>query len=209
MKKYFSIICLLLFFSCSPKLINEAWLTEKSPEYFTARFETTKGNFDIEAKREWSPLAVDRLYQLIKNGFYKDIALYRVVPNFVAQFGIHDNKEVNQFWNRYKIDDEPVVEKNKAMTISFARAGKKSRGTNLFINLKNNRNLDNVNFGGVKGFPVVAKVISGKEIVMKFYDGYGDKLGMKQDSINTYGNDFIKRKFPETDFILNAYILDK
>ena len=195
--------------SCSPKLINEKWLAEKSPEYFTARFETTQGDFEIEAKREWSPLGVDRLYQLIKNGFYTDISVYRVVPNFVAQFGIHNNKEVNQFWGRHKLDDEPVIEKNKAMTISYARAGRKSRGTNLFINLKNNNNLDKVNFGGVKGFPVVAKVISGKEVVKKLYDGYGDKLGMQQDSINQYGNDFIKRKFPNTDFILNAYVLKK
>ena len=203
------ILALTIFLtSCSPKLFDEAWLQEKSPEYFTVRFETTKGTFDIEAKREWSPLAVDRLYQLVKHNFYTDIALYRVVPNFVAQFGIHNNKEINQFWKRFKIDDEPVIEKNNAMTVSFARAGKKSRGTNLFINLKNNNNLDKIKYGGVKGFPVVAKVIAGQDVVKKFYNGYGDKLGMQQDSINSYGNDFIKRKYPETDFILNAYILE-
>ena len=203
------ILALTIFLtSCSPKLFDEAWLQEKSPEYFTVRFETTKGTFDIEAKREWSPLAVDRLYQLVKHNFYTDIALYRVVPNFVAQFGIHNNKEINQFWKRFKIDDEPVIEKNNAMTVSFARAGKKSRGTNLFINLKNNNNLDKIKYGGVKGFPVVAKVIAGQDVVKKFYNGYGDKLGMQQDSINSYGNDFIKRKYPETDFILNVYILE-
>jgi len=207
MKKLILALTIILT-SCSPKLFDEAWLQEKSPEYFTVRFETTKGTFDIEAKREWSPLAVDRLYQLVKHNFYTDIALYRVVPNFVAQFGIHNNKEINQFWKRFKIDDEPVIEKNNAMTVSFARAGKKSRGTNLFINLKNNNNLDKIKYGGVKGFPVVAKVIAGQDVVKKFYNGYGDKLGMQQDSINSYGNDFIKRKYPETDFILNVYILE-
>jgi len=207
MKKYL-LILLVVFTSCSKKLFDESWLQKQSPEYFTARFETTKGAFDIEAKREWSPKGVDRLYQLIKNGFYKDIAIYRVVPNFVAQFGIHNNSEVNQFWSRYNIDDEPVVEKNNEMTISFARAGRKTRGTNLFINLKNNNNLDKVFHAGVKGFPVVAKITKGKDVAKQFYNGYGDKLGMRQDSINKYGNDFIKRKYPETDFILNAYILE-
>jgi len=177
MKKLLLLITILfLASSCSPKLINEKWVLQEAPKYFKARFETTQGEFEIEAKREWSPKAVDRLYQLIKNGFYTDIAIYRVVPGFVAQFGIHNNKTVNDFWDKYKVIDEPVIEKNKAMTISFARAGKNSRGTQLFINLKNNNNLDRIASNGVKGFPVVAKIVSGEETAKKFYSGYGDKL---------------------------------
>jgi len=178
-------------------------------EYFKARFETTQGEFEIEAKREWSPKAVDRLYQLIKNGFYTDIAIYRVVPGFVAQFGIHNNKTVNDFWDKYKVIDEPVIEKNKAMTISFARAGKNSRGTQLFINLKNNNNLDRIASNGVKGFPVVAKIVSGEETAKKFYSGYGDKLGMKQGNIRKFGNEFIRNKYSKTDFIIKASIIKK
>jgi len=204
-----SFFILFTLVSCSKKLINEKWLTEQAPEYFTAKFETTQGNFEIEAKREWSPLAVDRLYQLLKNDFYQDIAIYRVVPNFVAQFGIHNNKAVNDFWNKHKVDDEPVIENNDEMTISFARGGVKSRGTQLFINLKNNRRLDALDYGGVKGFPVIAKVISGKETVEKFYDKYGEKPGRKQDSIHRYGNDFLKRKYPKIDYITKAYLTKK
>ena len=199
----------LLLSSCSKKLIDQKWLSEKAPEYFTAKFETTQGDFEIEAKRSWSPEAVDRLYQLLKNGFYQDIAIYRVVPNFVAQFGIHNDKTVNDFWNKHPLNDEPVIEHNNAMTISFARAGKKSRGTQLFINLRNNNNLNKLVVGGVKGYPVVAKITSGENTVKKFYNGYANKPSQRQDSINTYGNVFLKRNFPKIDYILKAYLTKK
>src|SRR5690606_2230891 len=113
---------------------------------------------------------------------------------------------INNSWRKFGIDDEPVMEKNDAMTISFARGGAKTRSNQIFINLKDNHRLDDVEFSGVKGFPVVAKVIVGQENVLKFYNGYGDTLGRKQDSINVRGNDYLKRKFPKVDYILKAYI---
>ena len=208
MKKILGLIVLISFFSCSSKLFKEKWTKEEAPSYFKARFETTQGNFDIEAKRVWSPEGVDRLYQLIKNEFYTDIAIFRVVPGFVAQFGIHNDSLINASWRKFKIDDEKVIESNNLMTISFARGGVKTRTTQIFINLKNNKRLDALSYSGVKGFPVIAKVIAGKDNILKFYDGYGDKLGMRQDSLNRYGNTFIRTNYPEIDFIKKAYILN-
>lgn len=209
MKKLFVFSFLLLSFACSDKLFKEKWTTQKAPEYFKARFETTQGNFDIEAKREWSPEGVDRLYQLLKSEFYTDVPVFRVVPNFVAQFGIHNDSILNASWSKYKINDEPVIEKNFKGSISFARGGVKTRTTQIFINLKDNNRLDELDYSGVKGFPVIAKVTEGMDNVLKFYGGYGDKLGFRQDSIQKYGNDFIRRKYPEVDFIKKAYILKK
>ena len=208
MKKILGLIVLISFFSCSSKLFKEKWTKEEAPSYFKARFETTQGNFDIEAKRVWSPEGVDRLYQLIKNEFYTDIAIFRVVPGFVAQFGIHNDSLINASWRKFKIDDEEVVQSNDFMTISFARGGVKTRTTQIFINLKNNKRLDALAYSGVKGFPVIAKVIAGKDNISKFYDGYGDRLGMRQDSLNRYGNTFIRTNYPEIDFIKKAYILN-
>ena len=208
MKKIIALVILISFSSCSPKLFKEKWTKEESPAYFKARFETTQGNFDIEAKRQWSPKGIDRLYQLIKNEFYTDIAVFRVVPGFVAQFGIHNDSLINASWRKFKIDDEKVIESNNLMTISFARGGVKTRTTQIFINLKNNKRLDALSYSGVKGFPVIAKVIAGKDNILKFYDGYGDKLGMRQDSLNRYGNKFIRTNYPEIDFIKKATILN-
>lgn len=204
-------LLLLVFFtvSCSSnEIFKKKWPTKQAPETFKARFETTKGNFDIEAKRIWSPKAVDRLYQLIKSEFYTDIALYRIVPNFVVQFGIHNDSSFNKEWANYKIPDEPVIEKNIVGAISFARGGKESRTTQLFINLKSNSpRLDTLDYNDTKGFPVVAKVTQGMDVVKKFYDGYGGKPATKQNDIQKEGNSYLKKNFPKLDYINRAYFI--
>lgn len=209
MKKILLLLTIIMVSSCASKKFNEKWLRKEAPKTFKARFETTKGNFDIVADREWSPQGVDRLYQLITNEYYQDIAIYRVVPKFVAQFGIHHDTLINNSWRDRGIDDEPVLEKNDFMSISFARGGVKTRSNQLFINLKANYRLDKLTNGGVTGYPVVAKVTSGKDTILKFYDGYGERLGYKQDSITNFGNTFLRKKYPKVDYIIKAYILKK
>ena len=207
MRKIVYLMLLLLFFSCAKKLFSEKWTQQEAPEEFKARFETTKGNFDIYAKRSWSPNGVDRLYSLIKRDYYKEMAIFRVVPNFVAQFGMHKDSVINNAWSNFTLQDEPVLKKNDSMTISFARGGVNTRSNQIFINLKNNNRLDTLKYGGATGFPVVAIVTEGFDNVLKFYDKYGDKLGYRQDSIQKYGYDFIERKYPDVDYIKKAYIL--
>ncbi len=206
MKRIFLLLSIILLSSCATVQFKEKWLKEKSPNTFKARFETTKGNFDIVARRLWSPEGVDRLYQMIKNEYYTDLAIFRVVPKFVAQFGIHNDRIIYKSWSK-GIADEPVLAKNDFMTISFARGGVNTRSNQIFINLKENHRLDKLTYSGVTGFPVVAKVIAGQENVLKFYDGYGDKLGYKQDSITKFGNKFLKEKFPKVDYIIKAYFI--
>ena len=199
---------IILSFSCSQKNFKSKWTEEQAPESFSARFETTKGNFDIYAEREWSPEGVDRLYQLIKHDFYNDIALFRVVPNFVVQFGIHNDSLLNTQWTAVKIPDEEVIKKNLKGTISFARAGKETRSTQLFINLKSNSPyLDEIEGGGVTGFPAVAEVSEGMDVVLSFYDEYGNKPATQQDKIYSKGNEFLKAEYPELDYIIKAYLL--
>lgn len=204
----FTLFALVLITACSPKLFKDKWTQQEAPASFQARFETTQGTFDIVAQRSLSPKAVDRLYQLIKNDFYTDIAIYRVLPDFVIQFGIHGNPEVNKEWESYKIPDEPVLESNDSLTISFARGGIESRTTQIFVNMKNNKRLDEIQYNGVKGFPVVAKVTDGVDTLYKLYSDYGGKPANEQGKIYTQGNDFLKKKYPELDYIIKAYIID-
>ena len=56
--KLILVTVLLVAVSCTTKKFNQKWLDKKAPETFKARFETTQGNFDIEAKRVWSPKGV-------------------------------------------------------------------------------------------------------------------------------------------------------
>ena len=182
-------------------------LTQKAPEVFQAVFTTTKGDFTIEVYREWSPLGADRLYQLLKTGFYNNNCLFRVQKPFVVQFGIGDDKEVNHFWDKLPVKDEPVKAQNLKGTISYARDGANSRTTQLFINLADNYKLDTVNYNGVRGFPPVAKIIGGFEVVEQFFGDYGFEPANYQDSAMVQGNAYWRRKFDGLDYIIKAGIV--
>jgi len=204
------VICLCVLISACKSTFKQKWTKAEAPAYFTATFETSKGNFEIESRKEWSPEAVNRLYRLIKNGFYTDIAIFRVLPNYIAQFGIHNDSLVNKAWNEIKVIDEPVLKKNTKGTLCFARGEPETRGTALFINLEDNTPfLDTIAFMDVTGFPVIAQITSGLDVANSFYNGYGAELDNKQDSIYRFGNDYLKNKYPRLDYIKKAYITGK
>ena len=180
----------------------------KAPETFKANFHTTQGDFIIEVYREWSPLAADRLYQLLKTGYYNNNIAFRATPKYV-QFGITDFKSLNFFWDRHNIADEPVLQSNLDSTISFATGGVNNRSAQIFINMQNNQRLDTIGFNGVKGFPPVGKVISGMEVLRKFNPQYGDAIAFHhQDSVYKKGNAYLIKNFPGLDMIIHASITE-
>jgi peptidyl-prolyl cis-trans isomerase A (cyclophilin A) len=178
-------------------------LTEQAPKKFKINFETSKGSFEVLVKREWSPLGADRLYNLVRSGFYNGVRFFRVVDGFVAQFGISGDPVVSRAWQSATIEDDPVVQTNKRGMVSFAKAGKNSRTTQLFINLVDNTRLDQL------GFSPVGKVTKGmEEVVDRLYSGYGEKLTKDQYKIVAGGNSFLNKSFPHLDYILTATIID-
>src|ERR1051325_9527470 len=120
-------------------LKNPATLKEKAPEKFSVKFETTKGEFVVDVIRAWSPNGADRFYNLAKNGFFDGVKFFRVVPNFVVQFGIHGDPALAKQWLEANIPDDEVKSSNKRGFITFAKSSRpNSRSTQLFINLKDN-----------------------------------------------------------------------
>jgi cyclophilin family peptidyl-prolyl cis-trans isomerase len=186
---------------------DQSTLMAHSPANFKAVFKTTKGEFTIEVHRDWSPMGADRLYQLLMTGFYNRNSLFRVQKGYVVQFGIGDSKEINYFWDKRPIPDEPVITGNLKGTISYARDGMNSRTSQLFINLKDNYKLDTVNFNGLRGFPPVARVVKGFEVIEALYAGYGFEPANHQDSVMQQGNAYLQKRFPELDYIKEAFIV--
>ena len=204
------ILLILLLAGClqtQAQVPNAALLKRKAPESFQVLFTTTKGNFILEAYRRWSPLGVDRLYQLVISGFYNNNMIYRVEPNYVVQFGISDKFELNFFWDQKKITDEPVLQKHKKGIVAFARDVANSRATQLFINMVDNPTLDTTLRSGVKGFSPIGKILKGMEVVAKFNAQYGRRITPIQDSIYLYGNAFLQENFPGLDYIISARII--
>ena len=191
--------------TASPGFTDPAKLTEKAPETFKAQFDTTKGKFTIEVTRSLSPNGADRFYNLVRSGYFKDVAFFRVVPGFMCQFGIHGDPNVSAKWRAAAIADDPVKGSNTRGTITFATAGPNTRTTQLFINFGNNINLDSM------GFSSFGKVTEGMDVVDKINSEYGDGppygSGPNQGRVQGEGNAYLKKDFPNLDYIKSATIV--
>lgn len=208
MKYTLLIILSVLTVATRGQLPDTSLLSQKAPDIFRAVFTTTKGDVTIEVYREWSPLGADRLYQLLKSDFYDKNCLFRVQKPYVVQFGIGDSREVNYYWDKKPLPDEPIRAKNLKGTISYARDGANSRTTQIFINLADNFKLDTISYNGVRGFPPVARIISGFDVVEQFNGAYGFEPANHQDSAMVQGNAYWDRKFQGLDYVLSARIAD-
>jgi peptidyl-prolyl cis-trans isomerase A (cyclophilin A) len=72
----------------------------------------------------------------MKAGYYNGDGFFRVVPNFVVQFGINGNPAVSKEWENKEIKDDPVKLSNKKGTLVYATAGPNTRTTQLFVNVR-------------------------------------------------------------------------
>lgn len=189
------------------QLPDESLLRTKAPSQFRVMFKTSKGDFTIEAYRSWSPLAVDRLYQLVISGYYSSNMIFRVERNYVLQFGITDQRALNFFWDKRRIQDEPVKQLHKKGIVAFARDVANSRAAQLFINMTDNLKLDTVVREGVKGYPPIGKVINGMDVLFRFNDRYQKQILPVQDSVYRYGNSYLNKHFPGLDIIYSATLL--
>ena len=204
-RRFIWFIFFAVLVGCSKPLFRSAWIKNVAPEKFKAKFETSKGNFEIEVIRKQSPKAVDRFFQLLKHHILDNSVFYRVVPKFVVQFGNNDSTVIKP-WEEYKISDEPTFYSNTRGTLSFARGGKETRSMQLFINLIDNSRLDTIKFEGVQGFPAFGKVIKGMVVVDSIYSGYGNSPMYKLDTLNYNRYQFLKT-YPKLDIIKKAYLI--
>jgi peptidyl-prolyl cis-trans isomerase A (cyclophilin A) len=154
--------------------------------------------------RDWAPNGADRFYNLVKNGFYNDARFFRVISDFMVQFGINGDPALNRVWQAARIPDDAVKGSNTRGTITFATAGPNTRTTQVFINFGNNASLDS------QGFAPFGKVTSGMEVVDKIYGGYGEGApsgkGPDQGRTQAEGNAYLTKTFPKLDYIKTATI---
>ncbi len=208
----FSVIAItVLFVKCSvssPLLEpDKDDYTQKSPEKFSVQFITTKGNFTVEVDREYAPLAADRFYYLVKNNYYSFNRFFRVVPNFVVQWGMKGVPAIDTIWENLGVLDEPVKLSNTKGTLAFARSGPKTRSNQLYINLADNVRLDTSSWNGVNGFPAFGKVTKGMDIIESITSEYEQQPN--QDSIKAYGNRYLIKNFPNLDYIKSVKIISE
>jgi peptidyl-prolyl cis-trans isomerase A (cyclophilin A) len=183
-----------------PNMRDPKALTAKAPDTFKAKFETSAGAFVIQVNRSWAPLGADRFYNLVKSGFFDNVRFFRVVPNFMVQFGIHGVPSVATIWRNQQIKDDPVKQSNKRGYITFATAGPNTRTTQMFINFKDNAFLDS------QGFAPFGQVTEGMGTVDKINAEY--KETPNQGLIQSQGNAYLNKEFPRMDFVKKASIVN-
>jgi peptidyl-prolyl cis-trans isomerase A (cyclophilin A) len=190
----------------SKALLTPSEAKETAPAVYKAKLTTTKGAFTIEVHRDWSPNAADRFYNLVKTGFFTDVAFFRVIKGFMVQFGIHGDPAVSKAWREANIpDDAGGKQSNKRGMVTFATAGPNTRTSQIFINYKDNTNLDSM------GFTPFGKVIEGMDVVDAIEGMYGEGApsgrGPSQGKAQAEGNAYFKAQFPKLDYIKSAAIV--
>ena len=172
--------------------------TEPLPEGVTlVDLELTTGNVVFEIHEDWAPLGVARFLELVEAGFYDDTRFFRVVPDFVVQFGLNGDPEVNTLWRNQPILDDPPNQSNDRRTIAFASAGAGTRTTQLFVNLADNTFLD-------ADFPPIGRVVEGMPNIVAINAEYGEQPDQMRISLE--GNAYLDAAFPRLDGIITARV---
>jgi peptidyl-prolyl cis-trans isomerase A (cyclophilin A) len=187
-------------------LLHPALLKDKAPDTYQVKFETTRGDFTVTVTRAWAPIGADRFYNLVKHHFFDNASVFRVVPGFVAQFGLSAYPPVSDAWAKANLKDDPVAQSNLRGTLTFATGGPGTRTTQIFINLKDNVGLDREPSGPFAPFGKVDG--DGMKVVNMFYDQYGDNTPPNfQDIITKQGKPYLDKNWPKLDSIKAATLV--
>ncbi|MCC6771704.1 MAG: peptidylprolyl isomerase [Gemmatimonadaceae bacterium] len=184
---------------------TRAFWKAKAPDTVALDVETSRGTFTIELIREWAPNGVDRFYNLARAGFFDDSRFYRVLPFYIAQFGHPASPAIGATWRDRKLRPDSVRTSNERGTLTYAQFTPRDRATTLFINLRDNVNLDTL------GFAPIGRVIEGIEVADSLYGGYGEIPASPAPMGNPrrfYGesNRFLDKEYPKLDRILSITV---
>jgi len=160
----------------------------------------------LELRRAWAPRAVDRFYELVRAGYYDDAAVFRIRAGVFAQFGIAGDPAVARQWRTRSFPDEPRVLSNVRGAVAFAFKDRDGRTTQVFINLR-----DNSPTFDAEPFVPFARVVEGMEVADALYADYGERAGGgiragKQDPVFDGGNAYLRREYPNLDYIQRAIV---
>jgi len=160
-----------------------------------AVLETTDGTIEIELFKDTMPITAGNFEKLVKDGFYDEIKFHRVIKGFMIQGGDPNTKTPNALTYGtggpgYSIADEHIegdLLTNKRGTIAMANSGPNSGGSQFFINLADNTNLDFDKEPLTSAHPVFGQVINGMEVV--------DKIGLEETN---------QRDLPVKDIVITS-----
>jgi cyclophilin family peptidyl-prolyl cis-trans isomerase len=170
----------------------------------TVQLATSKGTIMLKIVPAWAPLGAERFLQLVDDGYYSEIAIYRAVPKFLVQFGIVKDKARTGKYK--KIQDDPLCGVPiQDGTVIFAAAGANTRKSTVCLFLG-----DYPQLGSSPWETPIGKVVPESMATLhSIYTGYGDipqcgGKGPDPHKLEELGNDYIGNSFPKCDYVTGA-----
>src|SRR4051812_8898014 len=183
-----------------PALLNPALTNEKAPEKFKVKFTTTKGDFVVEITRAWAPLGAERLYNLVKIGYYNNVAFFKV-DGSEADFGISGNPDVSAAWREVAMRDDAPKQPNARGYVTFAKSGPNTRWAPLVVHLQDRLELAQV------GYAPVGRVVQGLNVLDTLDKNEGDPASPDPVKVQQGGESYLKAAFPKLDYVTGASLL--
>lgn len=157
----------------------------------------TTGSVIIQMRPDWARIGAEHFEELVQNGVYDQCRFFRVFLDFIVQFGIPADPEVQKEWSEDVLQDEPVLHSNRRGTMTFASAGPNTRTTQVFINLDDNTFLDK------EVFAPFAEVVSGMEYLYLINNEYRERPD--QYEIQYKGNAYLDQYYPNLSYVVTIY----
>jgi cyclophilin family peptidyl-prolyl cis-trans isomerase len=153
-------------------------------------FETTAGQVVIEVYPQAAPNAARRFLELVSSGFYDDTPVSRVVPNFVAQFGINW-RDPHRAYEHRAFNDDPSLFQLERGTLAFAKRGQpNTASTQVFINYRENNRLAEPQPS--LSFWAFGKVVEGMDVVDRFVQVGDPSGGLDQGRLWADGGTYLE-----------------
>ena len=199
------LLCLLLVVGCGDETVVQSQQIEQSSasvlvplpgnensvpaldEKVTVLMRTESGDLTIEIFPAAAPNAAARFLELVEAGFYDNTPVFRVVPGFVAQFGINWRDDYPT-WQDNNFDDDPTLFSLERGTLAFAKAGPDTNSTQVFINYIENNRLAAPAFN----FTVFGNVVAGMEAVDAFVSVGDPNGGLDQGRLWNDGGAYLE-----------------
>jgi peptidyl-prolyl cis-trans isomerase A (cyclophilin A) len=152
--------------------------------------------FALTVHPAWAPLGAARFAELVDAEFFNGARFFRVVPDFVVQWGLPASPGTAALWDNRTIQDDPVTESNLRGFVSYAASGPNTRTTQLFINTRvaGNARLDDMGFA-----PFGVIDAAGMAVVDRIFAGHAEEPD--QGRISEEGNAYLARDFPFLSWI--------
>jgi peptidyl-prolyl cis-trans isomerase A (cyclophilin A) len=222
---------------CDP---SDTSMTQQSPKNFMVRFTISNPtySFNVNVNRVDAPKGADRFYNMVRNNMFSNQRFYRVVSNWVAQFGVNGEPSVSAVYNYVNnvpksiILADPVVLSNLKGTIAYSASYDPITGmavnmtSELFINFEDNSaQLDH------RGFAPFGQIHQDQvdNVIDKLYSGYGELkticeegmngtanphsasskcLGPDENKVYSEGNAYLSKDFPKMTYIESAFVVE-